>query len=227
MGSFSLNYTFTGVEPKPGLISSFYPIQNWAGSFTITFSASTIPTSDIFNLDYRLVRSSDGFVCFSDSTTIFTGSNPYVATWTVGVPSGSWHALNWDTFELRYGTASDRVPAGIVYTMVFNGAGIGPPPTPCQYGSEANDPLKSILEMSPDVAGLFLPAAASPWAIPIVLATMGAYVAVNTLCGSNPPAPQVINESDWTTIDNTLHTSVAVRKVAQNFQNELWQHLCH
>lgn len=122
MGTLTFSHTSTGSEPKPGLIES-YVIQNWTGTFSFTISASSIGSGDIYNIDWRLVRSSDSFVCFASSSTMFGSTTSYTENWNVGV-TGTWNATNWDRFELRYGTASDRVDAGIVLTAVFDGAGI-------------------------------------------------------------------------------------------------------
>jgi hypothetical protein len=125
MGSVTFVHTFSGSEPKPGLIES-YPSVNWTGTFTATFVISLANSGEIFNIDYRLVRSATSSVCFASSSTMFHGSETYTETWTVGV-TGPWSCTDWDTFELRYGTASDRVPAGRVLTVTFDGPGIGVP----------------------------------------------------------------------------------------------------
>jgi hypothetical protein len=122
MGTLVFNYTCTGSEGRPATYFS-QSIQQWTGAFTID-TVQSAAAGALQNFKLELVRSSDGFVCWSSASSFAASDTVYHETWTVGVPSLSWHALNWDTVRFGIDTALGNPPAGRVFTITFDGAGI-------------------------------------------------------------------------------------------------------
>src|SRR6266550_6292546 len=136
MGSFTLTYTITGSEPL-GTPFITYPIRNWTGPYTITWTPNPSPAPTIINMLWSYFRSSDSTVCHNGGQSWVTGDGGMVFNDTVGSPTFAWPCGDWDTFRLGYHSSTNRWNPGTTLTITFAGAGITTPAA-CEYGTMTN-----------------------------------------------------------------------------------------
>jgi hypothetical protein len=222
----TLSGTF-GPDTYSAITPTYYAdISSYGGFTTYTFTGTCHDSSGgLMQL---------GFICCDASGAQLNLGVPgtggladgQTATVTCG-PSGSAFSGNFSTanhFRPYVSGYGDGFQTGSFdWTLTWDGTA----PPPCQYGTSKNEPTASIVEVTPPLIEALGLAIGAEWAIPTILAGSAAHIALETLCSGPPMDPQTIVAADWTTTDATTHTSVAVRKTLQNFQNTVWHQFCH
>lgn len=122
MGSIVYTYNVTGSEGRPATYFTS-PMPAFTGTWTISADLS-VPAGGIYNFRYDFLRTSDSTICWTSGLSHSFGDTHEEATWTVGVPGGSWPCSNWDALRFRIDTATSNPPAGMVITVTISGAGI-------------------------------------------------------------------------------------------------------
>jgi len=224
VGSITFTYTFTGSEVH-GATFLTAAIPNWTGLWTLN-AALSAPATTIYNFFYTFQKSSTSTACWSDGISFVGGDTSKAVVWTVGVPSGSWHCGDWDTFYFGYGGSTFNAPAGMVLTLTLSGAGIAGGVAACAYGTEKIQPAATVAEFSLGLVQAVLGFQKSRYAIPAIAAIQAGAIDLNQLCDSLPPEPVTIDPGDWFAIATGDYTTAAQQKLYRNWRNALWNFFC-
>lgn len=214
MGSRALTYTYTGSETGSAVLATM-ALPAFTGNFTITAQMSTTPTAT-HNVRYQFFRSSDSFVCRDVSSSFTSGENPDVLTGTVGTPSASWPATNFDQFRLLLSSSSWAGRVGATITVTVSGANVSDP-NPCQYGTRPSASAPAIAFVTDATIAAACTLIGAPWLAVLFAPLIGYAIDVGALCGSGPPTMPTITNND-------LLSDISSRVAA--LQATLWYSVC-
>lgn len=214
MGTRTLSYTYTGSETGSAVLATM-ALPAFTGNFTITATMSTTPTAT-HNVRYQFFRSSDSFVCRDVSSSFSAGENPDVLTGTVGTPSASWPATNFDQFRLLLSSSSWAGRAGATITVAVSGANVSDP-NPCQYGTRPTSSAPAIAFVTDAAIAAACTLIGAPWLAVLFAPLIGYAIDTGALCGSGPPPMPVITNA-------SLLDDISSRIAA--LQSTMWYSLC-